>query len=148
MKDKRPAGVIGKEREIVHDNLIMLQTKLGYSNSEMAELLGVEKKYYERIKKNGGPLDYGRLCSLHYNCGVDLNYFVANNTDHDLLIDDKQKKPADDYHEMLEKLIAILRGMSDQQERVEELFYTYKRFGDYLKTVVKDDIPDPSSKSN
>lgn len=51
MKDKRPAGVIGKEREIVHDNLVMLQTKLGYSNSEMAELLGVEKKYYERIKR-------------------------------------------------------------------------------------------------
>lgn len=35
------------------------------SNTEMAEILDVEIKYYETIKRNGGPLDYDRLYALY-----------------------------------------------------------------------------------
>lgn len=78
MEDKRSAGLVGHEKEVVHDNLELLQKTLGYSNSQMAELLGVELKYYECIKKNGGPLDYERLNRLYHNANVDLNRLLTN----------------------------------------------------------------------
>ena len=136
MDDKRPDSIIGNENAIIHDNLVAIQEQLNLSNTQMAEILGVDKKYYERIKKNGGPLSYDRLIRLHYHCKVDLNRFVANDTDYSLFVNDKGDISTDHYHEKIEDMIAILRSMTDQDERIEKLFQTYMRFGKYFKDVV------------
>ena len=136
MEDKRPDGIIGNEHFIIHDNLVAIQKTMGYSNAQMAEVLGVDKKYYERIKQQGGPLSYDRLVRLHYNCNVDLNRFVANNTNYELFIGDKNDDSVDQFQQKMEDMIAILRSMKDQDERIEKLFQTYMRFGTYFKDVV------------
>ena len=143
MEDMRPEGIIGNEQVIVHDNLVALQEHLKLTNAEMAEILGVDKKYYERIKKNGGPLTYERLIRLHYICGVDLNRFVANNVDYEMYVGNKDTVSTDHYQEKIEDMIAILRSMTDKEERIEKLFQTYMRFGKYFKDVVTEN---PDSK--
>lgn len=136
MEDKRPAGLVGHEKEVVHDNLELVQKTLGYSNSQMAELLGVELKYYERIKKNGGPLDYERLNRLYHNANVDLNRLLTNDVQHDI-IRERANDEAVDYRVLVDNLLIEISNTPDYEKRVDMVLHTYLRFGEYIKKVLK-----------
>lgn len=136
MEDKRPSSLVGHEKEVVHDNLELVQKTLGYSNSQMAELLGVELKYYERIKKNGGPLDYERLNRLYHNANVDLNRLLTNDVQHDI-IRERTDGETVDYKLLVDNLLIEIAKNPNYEERVDMVLHTYLRFGDYIKKVLK-----------
>lgn len=144
MEDKRPVSIIGHEKEIVHENLELIQEVTGMSNSEMAQILGVDKKYYEKIKKNGGPLDYDRLHRLYHNLGIDLNRLIINDPSYDIVRNTKDfpQKEKVDYKVLLNNLIIEIASNENYDERVEMVLHTYLKFGEYLKKILtsKNDI--------
>lgn len=144
MEDKRPISIIGHEKEIVHENLELIQDITGMSNSEMAQILGVDKKYYEKIKKNGGPLDYERLHRLYHNLNVDLNRLIINDPRYDIVRNAKDVSQKDkvDYKVLLNNLIIEIASNENYSERVEMVLHTYLKFGEYLKKILtsKNDV--------
>ena len=138
MEDKRPAGIIGHEKEIVHENLELIQEVTGASNSEMASILGVDKKYYEKIKKNGGPLDYERLNRLYHNLDIDLNRLMTYDPEYDIIRNAKNfpQREKMDYKVLLNNLIIEIASNENYNERVDMVLHTYLKFGDYLKKIL------------
>ena len=61
---------------------------------------------------------------------------LANNVDYEMYVGNKDTVSTDHYQEKIEDMIAILRSMTDKEERIEKLFQTYMRFGKYFKDVV------------
>lgn len=142
MRDKRPKSMIGSESEYVHLNLVLLQEACHMTNAQMAEVLGVELKYYERIKKTGKALDYGRLVRLYYNCGVDLNRLIANDPNVDIIRKTSNtEKPSNySYKVQIDNLITDIKNSESQNERTEKIIETYLKFGKYLKGLLNGSV--------
>ncbi|MCF0129525.1 MAG: hypothetical protein HUJ70_13170 [Pseudobutyrivibrio sp.] len=135
MEDKRPKDNVGREKDIVHNNLDLIQKTLNITNPEMAEILGVDPKYYETIKRKGGPLDYDRLNRLFYNLNVDLNRLVANYEKANIVRDTEEKEAPLDYKVKLENLLIDISKAESYEKRVEMIIYTYLKFGEFFKDM-------------
>ncbi len=115
----------------VHNYLEVIQKDKAKSNPEMAEILGVDTKYYETIKRNGGPLDYDRLHTLYEKLGVNPLKLLMDDPGADLYVNEKAKDKS--YFELLEELISRLRRIDDEDEHADMIIGTYERYGKYLK---------------
>ncbi|WP_022765365.1 hypothetical protein [Butyrivibrio sp. XPD2006] len=126
----------------VHNYLNVIQTEKHKSNPEMAEILDVEIKYYETIKRNGGPLDYDRLYALYEKLRVNPLKLLMDDPNAPLFLDEGTgDKP---YFEMLEGLISALKRIEDEDEHADKIIGTYDRFGKYLKEHFRKRIDDRS----
>ena len=135
MEDKRPKGNIGHENDIVHNNLDLIQSTLNISNPEMAVILGVEQKYYETIKRKGGPLDYEKLNRLFYNLNVDLNRLIANDARANIVRDTDEEEAPVDFKVKLENLLIDISNADSYEKSIELISYTYLRFGEFIKDM-------------
>ena len=135
MEDKRPKGNIGHENDIVHNNLDLIQSTLNISNPEMAVILGVEPKYYETIKRKGGPLDYEKLNRLFYNLNVDLNRLIANDDRANIVRDTDEEEAPVDFKVKLENLLIDISNADSYEKSIELISYTYLRFGEFIKDM-------------
>ena len=135
MEDKRPKGSIGREKDIVHNNLDLIQKTLNITNPEMAEILGVNPKYYETIKRNGGPLDYEKLNRLFYNLNIDLNRLIANDERANIVRDTDDKEAPVEFKVKLENLLIDISNAESYEKSIELISYTYLRFGEFIKDM-------------
>ncbi|MBQ3795194.1 MAG: hypothetical protein II842_02735 [Butyrivibrio sp.] len=115
----------------VHNYLEVIQREKEKSNPEMAEIIGVDTKYYETIKRNGGPLDYDRLYRLYKELGVNPLKLLMDDPDADLFI--KKSSENKSYFEQLEECISKLKEIDDEDEHADVIIGTYERYGKYLK---------------
>ena len=97
----------------------------------MAEIIGVDTKYYETIKRNGGPLDYDRLYRLYKELGVNPLKLLMDDPDADLFL--KKNSENKSYFEQLEECISKLKEIDDEDEHADVIIGTYERYGKYLK---------------
>ena len=75
LPDLRPDAVIGNEQYVVARNLGLLQKQLGYTNEEMADIFGVTRSYYERLKSGKNALNLEKLMILYYTLHAGLKYY-------------------------------------------------------------------------
>ncbi len=141
-KQEIPAKNLAFVNGNVHNYLNVIQTDKHKSNTEMAEILDVEIKYYETIKRNGGPLDYDRLYALYKQLRVNPLKLLMDDPDAPLFLEESNEdKP---YFEMLEGLISALRKIEDEDEHADMIIGTYDRFGKYLREHFRKRIDDRS----
>ena len=142
--DKRPTNMRGENfKKIVGDNLTILQDALGWTNSQMAELLGMAETSYVKIKSGLRSLTLEKAVILYYSLDVNLHRLAANDNSYKLLISEDPQalsnKKTFDFEAGLSDLIADIQNSDSYWERAEKIQYVYRSFGDMLAVLMSPD---------
>lgn len=142
--DKRPSNIRGEKfKKIVGENLTILQDALGWTNSQMAELLGMAEPSYAKIKSGLRSLTLEKAVILYYSLDVNLHRLAANDNSYKMLISEDPKtllsRKKFEFEAEVSNLIADIQNTDSYWERAEKIQYVYNSFGDMLTLVMSPD---------
>ncbi len=121
-KDIRPDELRGKETIRLSKNLSCLQDHIGWTNSQMAELLHISISQYGRIKNGGTHPSVDKLEILHYKFNVDLNWLLAGSGAPKILTDPNNISMFDDALNGLVLNIERTKNKDAKNKKLQKAF--------------------------
>jgi len=131
MEKKVPDWIRGNEARLQTEIFNKLLKDNRIKQKEMADLLGVSEGQISKLCSGENNLTLDKMVVLHYELGLDLNYFIARDEKCHLFMDDVENDRIKRFDYLLENMLIEVEN-APKREHNRMVARAYKAFGEAL----------------